>query len=152
MPVIYVAVMVLMIDLFLKYLVLSKMQLHQSIPVIENIFHITYLYNYGAAFGILAGKTWFFILVTLAMLAGMAFFYKRILGESLWVQTALGLLTGGALGNLIDRLRFGKVVDFLDFRFWPVFNLADVAIVTGVGLLIFELFRRPELKAEQKER
>ena len=152
MPLIYVALVALTIDLFSKYLVLSNMQLYQSIPVVENIFHITYLYNYGAAFGVLAGKTWFFIAITLAMLGGMVFFYKRIVAESLLVQCALGLLVGGSLGNFIDRLRYGKVVDFLDFRVWPVFNFADVAIIMAVGLLIFEMLKRPESESDREER
>ena len=68
------------------------------------------------------------------------------------MQCALGLLVGGSLGNFIDRLRYGKVVDFLDFRVWPVFNFADVAIIMAVGLLIFEMLKRPESESDREER
>ncbi|MCL0062841.1 signal peptidase II [Peptococcaceae bacterium] len=136
------AFVTLVIDLYSKHLVLTNMQLHQSIPVVENVFHITYVYNYGAAFGIMPGKTWFFITITVAVVAGMLiFYYRKLTNQSAWVKCALGMFVGGALGNLVDRIRFGKVVDFLDFRFWPVFNFADVAIVIGAALLIFAMFR-----------
>ncbi len=141
MRIILTAVFVLFFDLATKYIVQSRMELYQSIPVINNVFHITYILNPGAAFGMLANKTTFFIVVTAAVILAIICFYKRIVGEGVITQLALGLVAGGALGNLIDRIRYGKVVDFLDFRVWPVFNLADTAIVIGVGLLIWEVFR-----------
>lgn len=144
MRIIFTAVFVLFFDLATKYIIQSRMELYQSIPVINNVFHLTYILNPGAAFGMLADQTAFFIAVTAAVMLAIICFYKRIVGESVITQIALGLVAGGAMGNLIDRIRYGKVVDFLDFRIWPVFNLADTAIVIGVGLLIWEMLRRPE--------
>ncbi|MBO8136549.1 MAG: signal peptidase II [Desulfotomaculum sp.] len=151
MPLLTAALLVLIIDLAAKYLVQSTMELHQSIPVIKNIFHITYILNPGAAFGILAYKTAFFITVTAVLMLGLAVFYKRIMRETILVQVALGMVAGGAAGNLIDRIRYGKVVDFLDFQIWPVFNLADTAIVIGVGVLVLEVVRRPEREDVEEE-
>lgn len=142
MPLILAAFVVLFIDLYSKHLVINNMQPYQSIPIIEDVFHITYVYNYGAAFGILAGNTWFFILVTAAVIVGMIIFYKKLANQSMWVKCAFGMFAGGALGNLFDRIRFGKVVDFLDFRFWPVFNFADVAIVVGTAIFVFIIMFR----------
>ncbi|MEG6617096.1 signal peptidase II [Peptococcaceae bacterium 1198_IL3148] len=136
-----IAVAVLFIDLLSKHIVQSSMELNQSIPVVENIFHLTYILNPGAAFGMLANQTTFFIVITVAIIIGMMVFYKHIRREGLLVQLALGMIAGGALGNLIDRLRYGKVVDFLDFRVWPIFNLADTAIVMGVALVIWQMLK-----------
>ncbi|MBM7855130.1 signal peptidase II [Desulfohalotomaculum tongense] len=152
MPLIFTALVVLTIDLLSKYIVQSNMELYQSIPVVENIFHITYILNPGAAFGMLAYKTSFFVAVSAALILGVVFFYRRIARETLLVKLSLGMVAGGAVGNLIDRIRYGKVVDFLDFRVWPVFNLADTAIVIGVGLLILEIMRRPEQQDMEGEK
>jgi signal peptidase II len=142
MPLFLIAAVVLFVDLLSKYIIQANVELYQSIPVIENVFHITYILNPGAAFGMLANKTAFFIIVTAAVIISMLVFYKQIKQEGLLFQIALGMVAGGALGNLIDRVRYGKVVDFLDFRIWPIFNMADVAIVTGVGLLIWQILRQ----------
>ncbi|MFZ5632845.1 MAG: signal peptidase II [Bacillota bacterium] len=130
-----------LLDQASKMYIMTTMHRGQSIPVIENIFHITYIHNPGAAFGLLAYRTAFFIAITLLVIAGIVIFYwKRGIKGGL-LPVALGLVVGGSLGNLADRIRFGEVVDFLDFRVWPVFNLADSAIVTGAGLLIIVLWR-----------
>lgn len=136
-----VALVVLLLDLFTKYIVQSQMELFQSIPVINNVFHITYILNPGAAFGMFANKTTFFILVTIVLLLGVAIFYKYLKQEGKVAILALGMVVGGAIGNMIDRFRYGQVVDFLDFRIWPIFNLADVAIVTGMALLMIKILR-----------
>ncbi|MTI79770.1 MAG: signal peptidase II [Firmicutes bacterium] len=149
MPLLLMTLFVLIIDLLSKYIIQSNMELYQSIPVIKNIFHITYIMNPGAAFGVLANKTIFFIGVTAALILGMAVFFKRIMQETILVKLALGMVAGGALGNMVDRVRYGEVVDFLDFRIWPVFNLADTFIVIGVGLLILEIYRRPEFQENE---
>ncbi|WP_031516121.1 signal peptidase II [Desulfofalx alkaliphila] len=145
MRLVLTALVVLFLDLWSKYIVMTKLNLYQSIPVIENIFHITYIHNPGAAFGILANQTTVFIVVTVLVLLGIAFFYKHIKNEGLPVQLALGMVAGGAVGNLIDRIRYGEVVDFLDFRIWPVFNLADTFIVIGVAFLIYDILARPDI-------
>jgi signal peptidase II len=137
---------VFLVDQLSKLLIVRTMALHQSIPVINNVFHITYVHNYGAAFGILAHRTGFFVLVTLAVaLLILAYLRHLPVGHHL-LRTALALQFGGALGNLADRVRFGYVIDFFDFRVWPVFNVADMAIVIGIGLLILDIARTPREK------
>lgn len=144
MPFGLIIITVLALDQGLKLVVQRNMELNQSIPIIENIFHLTYVLNPGAAFGIFANQTIFFILATLIVLGFIGFYYFRTPREKIWLRVGLVLLVGGALGNLIDRVRTGHVVDFLDFRIWPVFNIADIAISVGVGLLILDLFFSPD--------
>lgn len=141
MIILLITVLLIVIDQLTKLAVVSTMSLNQSVPVIPNVFHITYVHNFGAAFGILAHRTGFFILITVAVVLFILFFLRQVPGEHTLLRVALALQLGGALGNLIDRVRFGYVVDFFDFRVWPVFNVADIAIVTGIGLLILDLAR-----------
>jgi|OM-RGC.v1.023445734 signal peptidase II len=128
---------VFLTDQFSKYLLQLNLLKNESIPVLPPVFYITYIENPGAAFGIMAHKTGFFIAISLLVVAGTLFFYRQIIKTTL-LQLQVGLIVGGSLGNLLDRLRIGQVVDFLDFRIWPVFNIADTAIVIGVGLLIWD--------------
>lgn len=137
-----IGILVFIIDQLVKYLVVSTMHLGQSLPVIKGIFHITYVLNPGAAFGMLEHQRWFFILVALAAVLLGAAFYKKLQQESFLMRSGAGLLLGGAVGNLADRIQSGLVVDFLDFRIWPVFNIADVAICAGAGILIFDIWQR----------
>lgn len=132
-------------DQWTKYLVLTHFELHESIEIIPGFFHLTFIRNTGAAFGILSGQPaiWrqvFFISVVLAALVAIYLMYRRFDRESRLYGLGLGLIAGGAVGNLIDRVRFGSVVDFLDFFIgayhWPAFNVADSAITVGVGLLV----------------
>lgn len=140
---------IFLVDQASKILIMSALFLNQSIPVITNVFHITYIRNPGAAFGLMAYKTTFFIVVSLLVVLGIILFYRKYGGKGA-MPAALGLIAGGALGNLVDRVRFGEVIDFLDFRVWPVFNLADSAIVVGAGLLVI-LFWRLEEKPDGKQ-
>jgi signal peptidase II len=97
--------------------------------------------NPGAAFGILPNQNVLFITTGLLLVIGALAIYRKLPPAKKILRIGLGLVLGGALGNLVDRLRFGKVVDFLDFRVWPVFNLADTAIFIGVCLLAWELLK-----------
>ena len=137
-----IGILVFVIDQLVKHLVVSTMHLGQSFPVIKGIFHITYVLNPGAAFGMLEHQRWFFILVALAAVLLGAAFYKKLQQESFLMRSGAGLLLGGAVGNLADRIQSGLVVDFLDFRIWPVFNIADIAICAGAGILIFDIWQR----------
>jgi signal peptidase II len=110
-----------------------------SIPVVDNIFHVTYVLNPGAAFGILEHQTAFFVIVAVIMLIATVYFYRFIAVKHQVLRIGIALMAGGAVGNVIDRIKTGYVVDFFDFRIWPVFNIADIAIVTGVGFIIFYL-------------
>ena len=137
-----VALGTLVLDQLSKLLVRRLMWEGESIVVVPRVFHLTYIRNPGAAFGLLAHQTAFFIGIALVVVGAVLFGHRYIPDESRAMRFALGLLAGGALGNLLDRLRFGRVVDFLDFRVWPVFNLADTAIVIGACLLVLEVWRR----------
>ena len=138
MALISLSTLVIVIDQVTKYWIQSRMAYGESSPVIREVFHITYILNPGAAFGILENKTWFFIAVALVLLAGVGYLYPR-LPENPMVKLGTGLLVGGANGNLIDRVRIGYVIDFFDFRIWPIFNVADICIVCGVACLAYYL-------------
>lgn len=142
---IVVAAVGLVADQFSKWLVASRMTLHQSIELLADFAHITYVRNPGAAFGILANSSLrlpFFILVSVVAAFGILWYLRREKGGHLRLQIALGLIFSGALGNLIDRVRFGEVIDFIDVHWyrhhWPAFNIADSAICVGVGLLLLD--------------
>ncbi len=123
---------VLAIDQFSKYLVLKNFALGESLAIIEDIFHLTYVQNRGAAFGILQNQISFFVIITLVVIVLLIYFYRQLPLDSIINKMALGLALGGTIGNFIDRVRLGYVVDFFDFRIWPVFNIADSAIVVAV--------------------
>jgi signal peptidase II len=140
-----VAVAVVIVDQMTKLWVMVKFVLHEQLTVIPGFFDLVYVTNTGAAFGFLAGdKTWlrqvFFVAVSLVALTVIVLAYNHLKKQSRIFVYALGLIGGGAVGNLIDRLRFGSVVDFLDFYLgsyhWPAFNAADSAITVGVGLFL----------------
>ena len=138
MPITVIALssLILILDQISKFYISSALSLGQSIPVIRDIFHISLVYNTGCAFGLLKNQKIFFILLS----AAAVFYIIRDLFSrgrlySLSRRAALGLILGGAAGNLLDRLRLGYIIDFLDFRVWPVFNLADSAITIGIFLL-----------------
>lgn len=111
----------------------------RSVPLIGEYIRLTYVENRGAAFGLLQDQTAFFILVGLVVIVVIVASYRQIKEPSWSLNLALGLQMGGAIGNLIDRIRTGYVVDFFDLTFWPVFNIADSAICVGVGLLAWHL-------------
>ncbi len=126
-------------DQAVKYGIVSFMEMGESIPVLPGIFHITYIENPGAAFGMFANQRMIFILAALLVIVAVCAAYRRLMDESRTVRWGVALLLGGAVGNLIDRVRTGRVIDFLDFRIWPVFNIADVGICIGVALLIYTM-------------
>ncbi|WP_243138032.1 signal peptidase II [Heliorestis acidaminivorans] len=141
----WVVVLALIVsDQLTKWIVQQQMNLHDTIPLIPNIFHITYILNPGAAFGLMAYQKSFFIVVTLIVLLAILYFYRKIPPEQSSFRLGLAFQGGGATGNLIDRVKEGYVVDFIDFRIWPVFNIADIAITLGVILLIYSIVTMPE--------
>jgi len=143
----------LLLDQLSKIFIDRTFELYQSLPVIDNFFHITYLRNPGAAFGILANASIrlpFFICVSVIAASGILWYLRRVPVTDRWQHLALGLIFSGAVGNLIDRLRLGEVIDFLDVHWyqyhWPAFNLADSAICVGVGILLICSFREERQK------
>ncbi|MCL7488292.1 MAG: signal peptidase II [Desulfobulbaceae bacterium] len=138
-------ILVVVLDQLSKLWVVGNFDLYESWPVIPGFFSLTYLTNTGAAFGILAGHpTWwrqvFFVTVALVALVVIGFMYRRLRNESGWYEVSLAFIAGGALGNVIDRVRLGSVVDFLDVyigtHHWPAFNIADSAITVGVAVFL----------------
>lgn len=137
------AVAVLVLDQLTKFLIRANIQLNESIPIIKDIFYFTYVANTGSAFGLFKNLNWFFVLFA-AVVIVVIFYYLRaeISEKEKNLQLAIGLLLGGTVGNLIDRLFYGAVIDFIDFRIWPVFNIADSAITISVVLLIILLWKK----------
>lgn len=125
-------------DQLTKTLAQNFLEPGASRPVLPSIFHLTLVENQGIAFGLFqGGEKILFLIITLSI--GVLFLLGLFSNVPLRNQSALGLILGGALGNWIDRIRVGAVIDFLDFRIWPVFNLADTAITIGVGILLLDL-------------
>ena len=146
-PLICVAVPMLILDWGTKWLVQNHItQGVEVIPIIPGFFNLRHDRNDGAAFGVLAGHRFLLILITIVALVFIFTYYLRY-RESRWMQISLGFLLGGAIGNFIDRLYLGEVIDFLQFGiasqrlFWPTFNVADVSVCIGAGMLIVYLFR-----------
>ena len=144
MNLLLVIAIVIAFDYLTKYYIVETMAEGMSIPVIEGIFHITYILNAGAAFGMLENQRYVFIAVAIAMMAAFAYYFKEVKSQAKVFQLGVGLLVGGALGNLIDRVKLGKVIDFLDFRIWPVFNVADIAICVGAGLILWDVLKKKD--------
>lgn len=137
-----IALLVVFLDQLTKLLVAGNMQLGGSIPLIKNVFHLTYIQNTGAAFGFLKGFNMFLIIFSIAVLAAIFYYYKKIAEKDRPVQVLAALVLGGIIGNLIDRIRFGYVIDFLDFRIWPAFNVADSCITIAVIWLAVYLWKK----------
>lgn len=131
-------------DQLSKFIVRRYMVLGQSKTVIKGLLSITHINNSGAAFGLLPNKQWLFLLVALAAIVTAVIYIVKNKQTSNFIQLALGLAVGGALGNLTDRFLFGKVTDFIDFHFWPVFNIADSSIFIGMFLLIIIVIIEPK--------
>lgn len=149
-----IAICVLALDVLTKHLILVNFDLHDVRPIIDGFFQLVYVENPGAAFGIGANST--SRLVPLLLNSGAIIVFLVVIAYSLragvherTLQTGLHLIVGGAIGNLLDRFRFGSVVDFLDFYLvvggeeyhWPAFNVADMAICTGIVLLFVDMRR-----------
>lgn len=147
----------LVIDQLTKLYIHGSMALYQSIPVIDGLFNITYLRNRGAAFSFLSEASWrlpFFIVITLVACCVIVVVMKKLRNDQKLAQVALSMIFSGAVGNLIDRVRIGEVIDFLDVYWksyhWPAFNVADSLICVGVGLMALDMFN--EERRDKQER
>jgi signal peptidase II len=139
---------VILLDQISKAVVLNTMRLYESIPVIPGFFNLTHIHNPGGAFGFMAGqsvvvRTVLFLVVSTLAIGLILHFYFKTPATYPYLSAGFALIFGGAVGNLIDRLRFGKVVDFLDFYIgslhWPAFNVADSAITVGITVFLLHL-------------
>jgi signal peptidase II len=137
-----IALSILLLDQASKLLAVKNLSLNESIPLIKGVFYLTLISNRGAAFGLFKGQVLLFASISIlaVVLIGQALRKNRLAGHS-FHNIALSLILAGAVGNLIDRLRLGYVIDFLDFRVWPVFNVADSAITIGAVLLGWSILK-----------
>ena len=142
---------IILLDQIVKLIVRCSMYIGQSIPVIKDIFHITYVQNRGAAFNMLDGKSLVLILVPAIAIAIGLWYMEKHLEEHWTLLVSLVLVIAGGIGNLIDRCFMGFVTDMFDFRIWPVFNIADIAVCVGAGLLILYTFAFYEEKEIEED-
>jgi signal peptidase II len=140
MPYFYLTVLVIIIDQMAKLMVQTKMFPMQSIHLMNGWFSLTYAINYGAAFGILQSQTLLLVGITIAVVIMVWLKRRQMSSYPKVMQIGLAVALGGAIGNLIDRVRLGFVVDFFNFFIWPIFNIADMAIVIGVCCIIIGMF------------
>jgi len=148
--------LVVILDQVVKIYVDRSMYLYESIEVVENFFNFTYIRNKGAAFGILSGadpslRIPFFISVSVIAIGVIIYILYTYKGRTGLYPASLSLILGGAIGNMIDRVRLGEVIDFIDVHWhgshWPAFNIADSAITIGVSILILHMLTEKEEKS-----
>ena len=139
--------LILVVDQCTKFVIQMQMIPGQSWDVIAPVFSLTYVLNPGAAFGILEHQRFCFVFACVVLMALFLDFYPRLRRQSPWLHYGCVIMLAGAVGNMLDRIRTGLVVDFFDFHFWPVFNVADIAIVLGVMSMAYAiLFGKDEEK------
>ena len=147
---------ILLSDQVTKFMVVQKFPLYQRMEVIQGFFNFTHVRNTGGAFGIFGGEkggigSILFVVVSLIAVGAIVFFFVKIKENEKTLTLSFSLILSGAIGNLIDRLRYGEVVDFLDFHLstyhWPAFNIADSAICIGIGLMALQLLKGDHKKS-----
>ncbi|MCM3713124.1 signal peptidase II [Halalkalibacter oceani] len=148
------AVAIILIDQLTKWVVDTQMEIGERLTIIENVLYFTSHRNTGAAFGILQGQMWFFYIITTVVIIGIIYYMQKEAKNSRLFGTALGLILGGAIGNFIDRLFRGEVVDFVDTYIFgydfAIFNVADASLCIGVGLLFIKMIG--DERREKKEK
>ena len=140
-PLLLIMFLIAVSDQIVKAVIVNQLRLYDSINVIPGILSIMRIHNSGIAFGLFPGMPDVFSVVTLISILAVFYFYASVSPKTILLTAACGLIMGGAVGNLIDRFRLGYVVDFINFSFWPAFNVADSAISIGVALLMISFFR-----------
>ena len=136
------AFIVLFLDQLTKLIITNSLELNQSIPIIKNIFHLTYITNTGSVFGILKGWQLPLIFFSIAVIGFIFYYIDEIKEKERSLQFFIGFILGAAIGNSIDRIIYGHVIDFLDFRIWPVFNIADSFITISVIFLMIYFWKK----------
>lgn len=149
-----IALIVIVIDQLSKWLIIKKMDLYESFPIIDNFFYLTSHRNKGAAWGILQDQMMFFYIITIIAVIGIVYAMEKYAKGQRLFSFSLSLVLGGAIGNFIDRLFRKEVVDFLDvyiFTYdYPIFNIADSALVIGVIILFIVTIREESKKGKSK--
>jgi signal peptidase II len=149
---------ILLLDRWTKYLVVQKLQLYQRVEVIQGFFSLTHVRNTGGAFGIFGGEkdgvgSVLFVIISLVAIGAITYLFIKMRKGEKTLAFSFSLILSGAIGNLIDRLHYGEVVDFLDFYLssyhWPAFNVADSAICIGIGLMALEVFVRDKKSSKR---
>ena len=150
---------ILVLDQWTKYVVEQRLPLYRKVEVISGFFNLTHVRNPGGAFGIFGGERGgigglLFVVVSLLAVGIIIYLFLKVKEEEKRLSLSLSLVLSGALGNLIDRLRYGEVVDFLEFYIssfhWPAFNIADSAICMGIGLMAWELLTHDLRKSKSR--
>ena len=137
------------LDQFIKHFVSGRFLPGEGVKILENVFHITLVHNTGIAFGLLRNKynlSFMFFVLGLILCALILLHGKN---HSRIGKISLSLIISGALSNLFDRLRLGYIIDYLDFRIWPVFNIADASITIGVFLVIWEIYKSKDANSKR---
>jgi signal peptidase II len=142
-----VAGLTLVVDRISKWVVMDSLKPGESwnpVAALERWVSLTYVTNTGAAFGLFPDYGVVFMVVAVVVIAAIILYYRHLPGDQWLIQASLGLQLGGTLGNLVDRLRYGHVIDFIDFKVWPVFNVADSSVFVGAVILALYLLRHGE--------
>jgi signal peptidase II len=151
---------ILLLDQCTKYIIVQKFRLYQGVEVIHGFFNIIHVRNTGGAFGIFGGErggigSILFVVVSLIAIGAIVFLFVKTKENEKTLTLSFSLILSGAMGNLIDRLQYGEVVDFLDFHLsayhWPAFNVADSAICIGIGLMALELLTRDRKRSTKSQ-
>lgn len=136
-------IFIALLDQVSKWIAGGQLNLGDSWVLIPGFFHLTLVHNTGGAFGLFSQKTIFFILLSVLTIVFLLWYFRRVAQKTPWLVWPIGMVLGGAVGNLIDRVRLGYVVDFLDFFVgvwhWPAFNLADSGICVGLAILAWTI-------------
>ncbi len=142
-------ILIFFLDQLTKRVIDQALTLKQSITILPNILYFTKAYNTGASFSILQGQQWFFILFAFLVIIAIIYYYKKIpINNRLFIAFILA----GTIGNLVDRLQYGYVIDFIDFKIWPVFNIADTAVCIGAAGLIYYILKDDKSKNKNKKK
>ncbi len=147
-----IAALIVLLDQWTKWLVVKNMEIGESIPVLEPYIALLSHRNRGAAWGMLEGQMWLFYIVTVAVVVGILYYFHKHAKEQTLLKISLMILLGGALGNFIDRLFRGEVVDFVDVLIpvinydFPIFNVADAALTIGVIMMIIYILFEEKLE------
>lgn len=146
-----ISLLIIVLDQLVKHLIRSNMTVRQSIPIIKNVLHISYVKNTGMAFGMFPGMNIIFLIIATLVVLTIVILEIRGKIKTKVERIFFGMILGGAVGNLIDRYIRGYITDFVDFRVFPVFNVADACVCVGAFLLFIVYFRKKPETVENKE-
>ncbi|MFH1287860.1 MAG: signal peptidase II [bacterium] len=133
-------IILIALDQITKLLVIDKLSPGQTVPIIDGMLYFTHARNPGIAFSLFPNMNKTIIILSIVTIFLLFSIYRKTSSDDLWIKTALIFIASGAIGNLIDRIQYSVVIDFIDFRVWPVFNLADTFIVIGVATIFAIMF------------